>query len=375
MKTCRNVLIALVCLLLLVPSISAQGMPALGEDAAIAFLPGKRWTLSPLKGLRSEQIVQLTGEDSPNRTQSRFGVWGTDLGSLAILNGKTYMFGGDTFADENNSHWRSNVLFIIEDDTPADGLDIVDAVTDRRGKAKELLGSQKVDHVEMTVIPTNLFAANCKLYCIYMSVSHWGLPGCWDARYSGLAVSEDGGYKWKKLPDVKWPGDSNFIQTANVLIGDTMYIWGIPSGRFGGVALMKVKENKLEDLSAYRYYTGLNEAGEPVWQAGEEGLRAARLVIEGPAGEISVIYNEHRGQFLISYLKEDTAAIVVREGITPWGPWSKPWPVATAGQYPALYGAYMHPEYVEDKGKSVYFAMSQFFPVYNIFWMRMDFPD
>ena len=369
-------LIVFLTLLLGLPGLAGaeQTPPPLGEDTAIARLPGKRWDLQPLKGLNSRKVAQLTGEDSPNKTQSRFGVWGTDLGSLAVLDGKTYMFGGDTFGDERNGHWRSNVLFIIEDEDPEDGLDIVGAVTDRQGRAKELLRSSKIDHVEMTVIPTNLFSANGKLYCIYMSVSHWGLPGHWDARYSGLAVSGDAGQTWTKLKDVTWPGDSNFIQTANVLIEDTLYIWGIPAGRFGGVALMKVKEKDLEDLSAYRYFTGLDAKGEPVWQAGEEGLRAAQVVIEGPVGEISVIYNEYRGNFLISYLDEQAAAIVVREGVTPWGEWSKTWPLASAAEYPALYGAYMHPDYVLGRGKTVAFTRSQFFPIYNIMWMRMDFP-
>lgn len=39
---------------------------------------------------------------------------------MAVLNGKTYMFGGDTFGAEDQSHWRSNVLFVIEDDDPSD---------------------------------------------------------------------------------------------------------------------------------------------------------------------------------------------------------------------------------------------------------------
>ena len=261
------------------------------QDEGILRLPGKQWALHSLKKMTSSKVAQITGEDSENKTQSRFGVWGTDLGSFTVLDGKTYMFGGDTFADENTSGWRSNVLFIIEDDDPSDGLTITDAITDKRGNAKELLLSIKQDGTEMTVIPTNLFAANGKLYCIYMSVSHWGAAGHWDCRYSGLAVSENGGEKWKKLSDVRWPGDSGFIQTANVQIEDTMYIWGIPSGRFGGVYLMKVPVASLEDFSAYTYFTGLDENGAPIWQTGEEGLNAAACILDGPVGEISVIYN------------------------------------------------------------------------------------
>lgn len=366
-----KLLILLLMLSLLLP---AGALAQSEELAALQALPNKQDALHDLSTLTVEKVTQITGEDTANQTQSRFGVWGTDLGSFAKLDGKYYMFGGDSFGDEKNAHWRSNVLFIIEDDDPSDGLTITGAVTDRQGRAKELLGSLKVDNVEMTVIPTNLFAANGKLYCIYMSVSHWGPPGRWDARYSGLAVSEDGGLKWKKLRDVRWPGDSNFIQTANVLVEDTMYIWGIPSGRYGGVALMKVKETALEDFGAYEYFTGLNEQGEPQWVQGEAGISQAKVIIPGPVGEISVIYNEYLGNFIITYLKETAAAIVMQEGLMPWGEWGQWVKLASGSMYPSLYGAYMHPDFVLEKGKSVFFAMSQFFPIYNIMWMRMDLP-
>jgi len=366
----RARLMALITAALLLSGGALAAPLPLGEDAAVGTLPGKQWALHDLSGLKTEKITQITGENTENKTLSRFGVWGTDLGSMAELNGRVYLFGGDTFESESNANWRSNVLFVIEDDDPSDGLTITDAVTDKRGKAKELLRSLKTDHKEMTVIPTNLFAANGRLYCIYMSVSHWGDPGKWDARYSGLAVSKDEGQTWEKLKGVHWPGESGFIQTANAQIDNTMYIWGIPSGRFGSVYLMKAPADKLEDFEAYSYFVGRDEAGAPLWQQGSEGIEKAAPVIEAPAGEISVIYNEYLGNFIITYLNEKKAAIVMREGLTPWGEFGQEYILARGAQYPALYGAFMLPKYVENKGQSFYFAMSQFFPIYNIMWMK-----
>ncbi|MFH1512944.1 MAG: DUF4185 domain-containing protein [Bacillota bacterium] len=351
----------------------AQPLP-LGEDSAVGDLPAKQWELHSLTKSTVTKVSQITGEDSENKTQSRFGVWGVDLGSMAVIGDATYMFGGDTFADENTGHWRSNVLFIIRDDDPSDGLAIADAVTDKRGVAKELLGSLKVDNMEMTVIPTNLFAVGDTLYCVYMSVSHWGDPGRWECRYSGLAKSEDFGQKWTKLNHVQWPGDSNFIQTANCQVGDTMYIWGIPAGRDGGVALMKVGVSEIEDYRKYAYFTGLDESGAPKWVTGDDGVYQAQAVIDAPVGEISAMYNPYLGNFVMTYLSEKKGGIVMREGVTPWGPWSKLYSLASSAQYPSLYGAYMHPKYVQDGGRTFYFAMSQFFPIYNIMWMRVDMP-
>lgn len=347
---------------------------ALAEDGGIFRLPNKADELAKsLVTSKTTFVSQLTGENSPNKTLSRFDVWGTDLGSMAELNGKVYMFGGDTFSTADSQGWRSNVLFIIQDDDPSDGLDIVDAVQDKPGHARELLPSLKRDQVQMTVIPTDIFTIDETLYCIYMSVKHWNAQGgSWDCGYSGLAKSTDEGQTWEML-DLRWEGNSNFIQTAHCLVEDTLYLWGIPSGRFGGVALMKVAAHQVEDAQAYEYFTGTDESGQPVWVKGPDGAKQAEVIIKAPVGEISVIYNEYLGNFIMTYLHEGKG-IVMREGVTPWGEWSREYVLASSSQWPSLYGGYMCPKYVEENGKVFYFAMSQYFPIYNIMWMRVELP-
>lgn len=362
-------LIAILTVMLLLLSSAA-----FAEDDGIARLPNKADELAKsLVTSKTTWVSQITGENSPNKTRSRFDVWGTDLGSMTEMNGKVYMFGGDTFSSEDSEGWRSNVLFVIDDDDPSDGLTIVDAVTDIEGHAKELLGSMKRDNVQMTVIPTDIFAIDQTLYCIYMSVKHWNPQGgSWICGFSGLAKSTDEGQNWTKL-DLRWDGDSNFIQTAHCLVEDTLYLWGIPAGRFGGVALMKVKADEVEDGEAYEYFTGEDENGDPIWVKGSDGAAQAKVIINEPVGEISVIYNEYLGNFVMTYLHEGKG-IVMREGVTPWGEWSREYVLASAGQYASLYGGFMCPKYVEENGKVFYFAMSQFFPIYNIMWMRVELP-
>ncbi len=343
------------------------------DDQLVWELPNKAQEFT--KGLRKTQTTkasQITGEDSPNQTLTRFNVWGTDLGSMTEMNGKVYMFCGDTFSSEKNADWRSNVLFIIEDDDPSDGLTITGTAPDKWGRSKECI----VNSHTVTMIPTNIFSVDDTLYCIFMRVTYWGpRGGMWDCSHSGLAKSEDGGMTWVKVNQVQWPGDSNFIQTANVRVGDTMYIWGIPSGRFGGVALMKCNVHELEDPEAYSYLTGYEENGDPQWTKGKEGISQAKIIIRGPVGEISVMYNEYLGNFVMTYLHEDGGGIVMREGITPWSNWSMEYQLASSSQYAALYGGYMLPKYVEENGRVFYFAMSQYFPIYNIMWMRAEMPE
>ena len=60
-------------------------------------------------------------------------------------------------------------------------------------------------------------------------------------------------------------------------------------------------------------------------------------------------------RWLFTYLNEDTAQIELREAENPWGPWSVPIALATAHQFPQLYGAFMTPSFLRDSGKFVVF--------------------
>lgn len=356
-------------------------------DASIIQLPGKTWTLhSGLEKLKNSKVAQLTGEDSINHTASRFDVGGTDLGSMAMIGEKVFMFCGDTFsttASNTDPNWRSNVLFVIDDDDPSDGLTIASAMTDDQGRAREMLLNTPKAYKQLvpTVIPSNIFAVDDTLYCLFMKVYEWNGHGHWRCSHSGLARSTDQGETWEYL-SLRWPGNSGFIQTTTCRVGDTLYIWGIPSGRSGGVRLMRVSAAQVEDFDAYQYFIGCDEDGVPQWYEGSDGIQKAIEIIPGPVGEICVNYNEYLGNFVLTYVNVHGKypdiifnQLVMREGVTPWGEWSEEYRLTDHEEYPYLYGAFMCPKYVEQKGKVFYYAMSQWVPVYNIMWMKTELPD
>src|SRR6185369_10392505 len=159
-----------------------------------------------LTGVRDvTRIAAVTGPDSPNKTD-RFEVAGQDLGSMFEAGGKTWFVFGDTFGKREpgftgggGDEWRSNTLAYSTDTNLYDGIKLDGYIVDDRGWAKELLPSEKVDNVEMTVIPTYGFAANGAMYLAYMSVRHWGEPGEWETNNAGFAKSTDGGQTWTML--------------------------------------------------------------------------------------------------------------------------------------------------------------------------------
>ena len=308
---------------------------------------------------------------------TQYDVCSTDLGSMFSWNSKTYLVFGDTFGcagypySPSNTNWRSNTMAITTDTTPSDGLSIDSMIVGPNNKAKELFPKAAGS---ITVIPTYGVSVGNMGYLFYMEVGNWGNPGEWTCQYSSIATSTDGGQTWAKQNDIiKWnPG--NFNQVAIVKVDSYLYIFGVPCGRFGSVKLMRVNQNDILDKTKYQYFAGLDGSYQPVWASDES---SAATIASSPVGELSVRWNEWLGRYIMTYLDESKAAIVIREATNLWGQWSEPIIVTTSQKYPALYGAFMLEGYEENDGETIYFTMStapstkfsnELF--YQIYWMK-----
>lgn len=326
------------------------------------------------------EIAQLTGPGAMNDTAA-VSVAGTDLGSMTNVGDRTFFFFGDTFGERDpesiggqGGFWRSNVAAWTTDDDPSDGIGFEGWVADDIGLAAALIeGDHDANGAggEVTKIPTYGFAIGETIYVAYMSVRFWGEPGAWDANHAALIVSRDDGRTWAPVAGVEWPGDSNFVQfaTARVTEGgkDWIYFWSIPSGRFGGVQLMRVAatEKAVEDQAAYSYFTGVD--GEaPEWSSDPAD---AETILDGTIGELSVMWSTYLDRWIMTY--SDAGNAYIREGITPWGPWGDPIELVSRAEYPGLYSPYLNPRYVDEDGRRIYFTLSLWGP-YNVFWFSAE---
>lgn len=322
----------------------------------------------------AQRVAVLAGQGSMNHTELRWQVKGTDLGIMwSSAPDQVLLAFGDTFGsawrgigthDLTLLHdWRSNTLARSTDPNPADGLWFDGYVTDLPIHARELLPSKKIDHVEVTVIPTGGINVGGRDYLAYMSVRHWGeAGGTWTTNHAGIAFSDDNGQTWTDAPGSRRVNtldfDDPFQMVSYARRDGFVYAFGTPNGRFGSARLARVPENTLLDLGTYQYFDGAS------WQP--DPLRATP-VVPGPVGEISVHYHEGLGQWLMTYLDESRHEIVLRTAPAPTGPWGPEQAVAGAEMYPALYGAFIHPS---SSGSDLYFTMSQFGP-YNVSLMRV----
>jgi len=338
-------------------------LPARAQDAASpAATPveGGGDGMGPLR-----EVAILTGLDSINETHTRYQVDGTDLGHSFFHGDTLYMIFGDTFGPAK-SDWRSNVAAVITDDDPSDGLTFDRMIEDLPGHAQALIKQSAVPGTEVTIIPTYGVSVGDRMFLHYMQVIHWGDPGHWDLGSSGFAYSDDDGQTWIVDPEATWPGDSNFGQVAIEQVGDYLYVFGIPGGRFGGVRLARVAPESILEMSAYEYWDGA------AWQA--DAAQAAE-VIPAPVGELSVRWNSHYGKWLMMYLNEDKYAIVLRTADCLTGPWDEERTVTTGTEHPQLYAPFMLPGQTGwNDGPEIYFTMSLFGP-YNVWLMETSLTD
>ena len=318
---------------------------------------GGRDGMGPLR-----EVAILTGPDSINETHTRYLVDGTDLGHTFFHGNELYMVFGDTFGPAKTD-WRSNVAAVITDDDPSDGLTFDRMIEDLPGHAQVLIKPSMVPGTEVTIIPTYGVSVGDRMYLHYMQVIHWGDPGRWDLGSSGFAYSDDDGQTWTVDPDATWPGDSNFGQVAIERVGDYLYLFGIPGGRFGGVHLARIAPEQILEVSEYEYWDGA------AWVA--DAGQATGLV-PAPVGELSVRWNSHYGKWLMMYLNEDKYAIVLRTADCLTGPWDEERTVTTGAEHPQLYAPFMLPAW--NDGPEIYFTMSMFGP-YNVWLMETSLAD
>lgn len=323
--------------------------------------------------LPHEMVCQLTGEDALNDT-TPVNVYGADIGLMVSFQSRLLFIFGDTFGPDKYD-WRSNTIAYSLDSDPTDGIMLTGWITDNvTHLAKELIHSAKIDEVEMTVIPTAAYANEHCLYIYYMSVITWSDHGDWDCNNASIAYSFNG-HTFHEALNISWPGDSNFIEwglvkggTGAPSTGGYLYFLATGSGRFHSCYLTRVPETQILNQSSYQYFTGLSTSDAPLWSPNHV---AAQPVLDAPMGEISVMWNNYLGKYMLMNLDDVAKRLIVRIAASPWGPWSQPLTVISRPEYVGFYAPNIDPLLVEEEGRFVYFTMS-LWNEYNVYFLKVD---
>ncbi|WP_424184230.1 DUF4185 domain-containing protein [Actinokineospora sp. G85] len=309
--------------------------------------------------MRTELVARITGEGSRNGCAG--GVHATDLGIMWESRGRVLIAFGDTYGPawcgsgagpSTDPDWRCNVLAVADDDLRFQSV------------TGQFLARDDTS-TEETVIPCSGIELDGVHYLHYMSVRNWGARGKWFTNYAGIAHSTDDGQTWHKPRRAWWvnraEGDHPFQMAAFAQADDWLYLLGTPNGRWGSASLARVRPSDVLEPAAYSYWTG------HTW-ADRDPFRAVPVMI-GPVAELSVLFNDHLGQWTALHLDESRSAIVLRTADDLTGPWSPPSAVASGAEYPGLYGGFLHPK--SRQGPELFWTMSQWAP-YNVYLMRTD---
>lgn len=333
--------------------------------------------MSQIKIGPTELLSKVTGVDSLNETHLTFGIHGTDLGFLWDAGqGRVFCMFGDTYgegwqgpgAGPSSADWRRNVLLSSRSrDLDNEGLRFDSGlVRPARGGANQVIRSSrlnvpKVNFPEHTLIPNGGITVDGVHYVHWMSVMIWLKKGRWRTFQAGIARSDDDGRTWTKPLRGRFPNllGRNRFQVGTFARDDQwVYLLGTTNGRHGAAHLGRTRPGKVDDVSAYTFWDGTQ------WQTSQ---RRAAPIFPGPVGEASLAYHTGLQRWLCMHLDEDRSAIVLRSAAQITGPWTEGEVVVSGAEYPALYGGYLHPWFLD--GDHLYWTMSQWAP-YNVFLMK-----
>lgn len=343
---------------------------------ALAAAPalGAHYTATTVK------IAALTGPDAPVDMRAP-DICGTDLGTMAEIDGRIVLAFGDTFGWTDGRcvrfgpNWRSNVIGTTSDKDPSDGVGIDWWVTGADGRAVAATEGAHADRFtgEQTRIPTAMVAVNGTIYLHYMSVHGFAdMGGVWLCNNSRFIRSADGGKTWDRGAETFGGFESSFNMLALSAAAGTgnedgrhVYAIGTACGRFGGARAARVPVDHIMDNAAWEYFDGTG------WVT--DRAQAAELIRPG-VGEGSLAWNAGLGRWMYTTLNELSQTIELRLAERVEGPWSDPIVLADLVDYPQAYGAFMTPSWIDADGLGFYFVTSRFGP-YNTYIMRAELKE
>lgn len=335
-------------------------------------------------------VAMLTGALGKTDTLTEWGIGGTDLGFpyYDASNNKMVFLFGDTFSSVNkgNAGWRSNVIGVTSDFDASDGITFDSFIHNISGMAKQVIDSphDTSNKGEYTSIPTGGIELNGTHYVFYMAIKDWQY-NTWNVNYCNVAKSTDG-KNFVKMDNLYWLNAStkNSLAEANVMstlgvtkadaaghvapgfmqifpyvVGDYVYLFGLSSGRAGGVKLGRVLKADIESFDKYQYYHGGN------WYTGAEGLSKvkdemdeASYVVLPTVGEVCVSYNKYLDTHMMTYYTNNKIVFRTSKDLVKW---SKAETVVTNAEFLQLYGGFTHEKYTSADGKTVYMFVSKWY--------------
>jgi len=315
------------------------------------------------------KVSQLTGEwdrqrhtPAHNRTETRFGLVGTDLGASFEHDGRLWFLFGDTWPDPEGGDsvaWTTD-----RTPEPGIGLEFVSAGS-RFVRPRVSTPDGRPVSTTFFEVPLDGFSAGGHMY-VFRTTEHYreagrevmgrsiltravnGDPTDLVCLYD-LSIARRGG----KFINVSCVVADEGVQGLPFR-GPAVLVWGSGLYRASDAYLACVPLGDVEDRRRWRFWRGREaRSRRPVWSESETD--AVALFAHPQIGELSVTWNAPLGVWLLLYNAGSPRGINARVARHPWGPWSDPVVVFDPGWTSTGYGEFMHvrdaPDGLSDPGR------------------------
>ena len=349
--------------------------------------------------LKIEQLVgdldRQTNEPTGNRTNSRYSIWGTDLGISFRHAGKTYFLFGDIPGDIGYGVDRDPLAYSTDQD-PDDGIDL-EFVTEETGIYKPISvpgishGAFEVPVDGISIGDTMyvyLIAGNPQKLVLARSLDD-GLT--FELIESNISQDKFLNVSINQINRFHFPGLPGDFEKGIVALGSGPY-------RQSPIYMYCQSMDSIEYRESIYYFAGYQD-GNPVWSRTEPD--AQPVIPVNCVGELSSMYVESIQKWLVLYNCEDPRGINLRYADYPWGPFSnsqiifEPWEdngycnfihtnwqfrncdavhdPSRENEWGGEYGPYLIKEFakLQDSILTIYYTLSTWNP-YTVVLMKSD---
>ena len=197
-----------------------------------------------------------------------------------------------------------------------------------------------------------------------------------DGTGSSLAWSEDQASTWTwadwSLPEVGYPTWLNAGKNYTAAQDEYAYVYSPDTASAyktsDHMILARVPTSEIRNETAYRFFAGLDDDGNPLWEA-EYQQRKPVFTDPGHCYRPEVVFNPGIGKYLLltatsgspRWCGTDEKYFGIFESSTPWGPWHTVRQINGWGSDENRFQPRIPPKWISEEGK-VFFLLYSCFP-------------
>jgi hypothetical protein len=306
-------------------------------------------TWNPASSVKLEQVIgdkdwasAAKGTTLPvaSLTNTKYGVFGTDIGSSFEHNGKALFLFGDTRAEDPNVNLGA--------------VDPIGYSTTVDGEAPLLLDFYK-DNLSRTLwvkppgialtgnnVPNAGVSLSDGLYLVVNAGADHSLVDINANSYSALVKFDETAKTFTTGRTISRLPGGHFVYTSLHVSGTDVYMFGAGTYRASKIYLSKTPASGFWAGTGTQYFAG-RVNGQPTWTSSEAA--AVPVVQDSTVGNMTITYSADLGMWLMTYDggrgNRATAGAYLTYAKDPWGPWAEPILIYNNPRDPGL-GLFIH---------------------------------